>query len=211
MVPLIVASVIASNADELKKILEKLRGHVSAIQLDFMDGNFVRSHSLDFAITLPACFNYEAHLMVESPTKWIHRLPDRIEKVIAHVESEDDVDEIISECRHLNKTIFLALNPKSGVDLIKPYIMKIDGILIMSVEPGQYGAKFLPFTLEKIYPLRRMRDNIIIEVDGGMKPSTARQAFLAGADIITSGSFLVNNDDIDKSMKELNQSIFEDE
>ena len=200
---MIVASVIARNSIDLEKILGKLEGHIKEIQLDFMDGVFVKTHSLDFDLILPDTFNYEAHLMVINPKKWLHALPEKIQKVIIHFESNENIDEVINEARLLGKRVFIAINPNTTIESVYPYLMKIDGVLIMSVEPGQYGAKFIPETLKKIDYIKKMRSNLLVEVDGGMNPVTARQAYLAGADIIASGSFIINNENVAKAINEL--------
>lgn len=203
MTLMIVASVIARNSIDLVKILGKLEGHIKEIQLDFMDGVFVKTHSLDFDLILPDTFNYEAHLMVVNPKKWLHVLPEKIHKVIIHFESNENVDEVINEARLLGKRVFIAINPNTTIESVYPYLMKIDGVLIMTVEPGQYGAKFIPETLKKIDYIKKMRSNLLVEVDGGMNPITARRAYLAGADIIASGSFIINNENVAKAINEL--------
>jgi ribulose-phosphate 3-epimerase len=206
MTLVIVASVIAKNSIDLKKILRKLKGHIKEIQLDFMDGIFVKTHSLDFDILLPDNFNFEAHLMVVNPKKWLHTLPKKIQKVIIHFELNENVEEAINEARLLGKKVFIAINPNTPIESINPYLMKIDGVLIMSVEPGQYGAKFIPETLKKINYIKKIRNNLLVEIDGGMNPINARQAYLAGADIVTSGSFIINNENVTKAIKELEKA-----
>ena len=206
MTLVVVASVIARNSIELEKILGKLKGHIKEIQLDFMDGLFVKTHSLDFDFILPDDFNYEAHLMVVNPKKWLYALPEKIQKVIIHFELNENVDEVINEARVLGKKVFIAINPPTPIESIYPYLMKIDGVLIMSVEPGQYGAKFIPETLKKINYIKKIRNNLLVEVDGGMNPITAHQADLAGADIITSGSFIINNENVLKAINELERA-----
>jgi len=200
---MIVASVIARNSTDLEQILGKLKGHIKEIQLDFMDGKFVKTHSLDFDIQLPNNYNFEAHLMVVNPKKWLHTLPKKIQKVIIHLESSENVDEVINEAKSLGKEVFIAINPNTPIESIKPYLSKIEGVLIMSVEPGQYGAKFIPETLRKISYIKKNYINLLVEVDGGMNPITARQAYLAGADIIASGSFIINSENIEKAINEL--------
>jgi ribulose-phosphate 3-epimerase len=202
----IVASVIARNSVDLGKILGKLKGHINEIQLDFMDGIFVKTHSLDFDIILPDNFNFEAHLMVVNPKKWLHTLPEKIQRVIIHFESRENIDEVINEARKLGKKVFIAINPHTPVESITPYLLKIEGVLIMSVEPGQYGARFIPETLNKINYIKNNGKNLLVEIDGGMNPITARQAYLAGADIITSGSFIINNEDVTKAIDELKKA-----
>jgi ribulose-phosphate 3-epimerase len=206
MTLVIVASVIARNSIDLEKILVKLKGHIKEIQLDFMDGMFVKAHSLDFDFILPDEFNFEAHLMVVDPKKWLHTLPEKIQKVIIHFELNENVDEVINEARLLGKKVFIAINPTTPIESIYPYLLKIDGVLIMSVEPGKYGAKFIPEMLKKINYIKKNRNNLQVEIDGGMNPITARQAYLAGADIITSGSFIINNENVVKAINELKRA-----
>jgi ribulose-phosphate 3-epimerase len=141
--------------------------------------------------------------MVVNPKKWLHVLPEKIQKVIIHFESNENVDEVINEARLLGKRVFIAINPNTPIESIYPYLMKIDGVLIMSVEPGQYGAKYIPETLKKIHYIKKMESNLLVEVDGGMNPITARQAYLAGADIIASGSFIINSENVVKAINEL--------
>jgi ribulose-phosphate 3-epimerase len=99
--------------------------------------------------------------------------------------------------------VSLALKPESGVEVLRPYLDVIDGVLVMTVEPGRYGGKFLPETLSKCRVLREMHESIPIEVDGGMNPHNSRAAREAGASIIASGSFIMKSGDIDDAILQL--------
>ena len=206
MNPIVVAAVIAKDQSELDTSLTKLRGHVNRVQLDYMDGKFVESHSLDFTFNLPTYFEYEAHLMVESPMKWIEKLPASIKTVIVHVETFG-VAEAIKRVKGRNNEVFLALNPSTSVEALKPFLGLIDGVMVMAVEPGKYGAVFIPYTLEKVKELRRNNKELVIEVDGGMNPTTAREARIMGADIIVSGSYIVKSSNVSMVVSELRKSI----
>ncbi|MDX1314429.1 MAG: ribulose-phosphate 3-epimerase, partial [Eudoraea sp.] len=91
--------------------------------------------------------------------------------------------------------------------VVKPYLNELDGVLIMSVHPGQYGATFLPEQLEKVKEIRSINNAITIEVDGGMNDKTMRLAVDAGANQIASGSYILKNSD-PKAAYELLNSLF---
>ena len=87
-----------------------------------------------------------------------------------------------------------------------PRLGEIDGVLVMTVEPGRYGAGFLPWTLEKVRALRVMSSQVTIEVDGGMNPENARAARQAGADVFASGSYIVGSEDVGRAFRELEEA-----
>lgn len=209
MTCLILPSVIAKDQLELNNVIEKVKDHVSWLQLDVMDGKFVPTHSLDFDFELPKSDKkYEAHLMVAEPEKWIQENHDKVNTILFHVEPCQTIKEIIKIINLIklkNKKAGIAVNPETSVDEIKPYIDEIDEILVMTVNPGFYGAKFLPETLEKVKLLRKLRPELDIEVDGGMNPETIELAKHAGANYFIVGSFLQKSDDVKAALQELNK------
>jgi len=207
MNPSIVSSVIAQNQFELDEILDKLRGYLTTIQLDFMDGQFVPGTSLLFSLKLSPFFDYEAHLMVNDPIKWVETIPKVIPKIIVHFESLNDDASILHKIKSKGKRVFLALNPNTPSTVVDPLIDLIDGIMVMTVEPGRYGAPFLPEMLKKVEKIRAKYEDIEIEADGGMNPVTSRLAINAGVNIIASGSFLIKSSNIEKAMKELKNAV----
>jgi len=199
----IVPSVIAGDQDELVALLSRLRGVAGRVMLDFMDGDFVSGRSLQFDPRLPVGFSYEAHLMVRRPLGYLFKLAGRVETVILHIETLDNAGRAISLSRRAGFRVMLALLPQTPVESVAPHLGEIDGVLVMTVEPGRYGGPFLTWTLEKVRALRMMGSNLIIEVDGGMNPENARAARLAGANVFTSGSYIVRSDDARRAFKEL--------
>ena len=105
------------------------------------------------------------------------------------------------------KKIAFALKPETKVSELKGYLQKIDYILILTVHPGFYGAKYLKSSLKKIAPIKKMNPSVKIIVDGGMKPDTIGEAFRAGADFFVSGSFISKADDPKKAIKELRRVL----
>lgn len=203
----IVASIIATRQSELDKRLRKIEGAVHVIQLDVMDGSFVPNGSLDFDIDLAESdYDVEAHLMVDNPTKWIEALADYVDTLIFHYEScEDDkqVNQLIELIHSKNKNAGIAINPETAVEKIEPFLEDLDQVLVMTVNPGAYGADFLPEMLEKVKKLKELKPDLYIEVDGGISDKTIKQASDAGADLFVSGSYLQNAEDTERAANKL--------
>lgn len=207
MEPMIVPAVIAGDQSELGELLSKLRGVANRVMLDFMDGEFVSGTSLQFDLHLPEGFSYEAHLMVRRPLSYLARLAGRVETVILHIETLDDVGRAIVSARRAGFKVMLAISPGTPVEFVAPYLREIEGVLVMTVEPGKFGADFLPWTLDKVRALKVMDGHVTIEVDGGMNPDNARAAREAGANIFASGSYIIRSQDIGRAFRELEEAI----
>jgi len=206
MKPKIVPAIIAKSQIELDEMLEKCVGKVDKVMLDVMDGRFVVNTSLDFDFSLIDVLEYEAHLMVLNPLDFLEKIYDKIQTIIFHVETLENISVAMNAVRAKGLKLTLALNPETDVEAIKPYLNKVDGILVMSVIPGKYGSRFLPETLEKVKTIRKMDEKINIEVDGGMNPKNVRAAGEAGANIFASGSFLLKSDDFISALSELKKA-----
>jgi len=204
---MIVPAVIARDQNELGELLSRLRGVASRVMLDFMDGEFVSGTSLQFDLHLPEGFSYEAHLMVRRPLSYLARLAGSVETVILHIETLDDVGRAIVSTRRAGFKVMLAISTGTPVEFVAPYLREIDGVLVMTVEPGKYGADFLPWTLDKVKTLKVMDGRMTIEVDGGMNPDNARAAREAGANIFASGSYIIRSQDLGRAFRELEEAI----
>ena len=207
MEPMIVPAVIAGDQNELGELLSKFRGVANRVMLDFMDGEFVSGTSLQFDLHLPEGFSYEAHIMVRRPLSYLARLSGRVETVILHIESLDDVGRAIVSARRAGFKVMLAISPETPVEFVAPYLREIEGVLVMTVEPGKFGADFLPWTLDKVRALKVMDGHVTIEVDGGMNPDNARAAREAGANIFALGSYIIRSQDIGRAFRELEEAI----
>lgn len=190
----ILPAIIAQNQNELTKMLKKIP-FAENIMLDLMDGKFVPSSSLDFPMRLPEGQQYQLHMMAVDPLERIKNLPPQVDTVIMHAETLDNIDEAIKATAKQGSKLFIALNPQTPVTVVEPYLKKLNGVLIMSVNPGQYGANFLPEQLAKVRALREKSTEINIEVDGGMSDQTIGLAMAAGANMIASGSFIMKSQD----------------
>lgn len=207
METLIVPSVIATTQEELDETLEKVKGKAQRIMIDIMDGKFVPNTSLNFDFNLPPDFEYEAHLMVNSPLTWIEKYAGKVSIAVMQVETLDDIRKAIEFAKNRGLKVTLALNPETGLDVVLPYLSEIDSVLILSVHPGSYCVEFLPETLEKIKELRKIDKKIPIEVDGCMNIKNAKLARGAGANIFASGSHIVKSDNVENAIKELSLAV----
>ena len=141
--------------------------------------------------------------MAIDPIERLMSAPDEVDTVVLHVEALRSIDDAIKAAKKKGVKIFIALNPETTVDTVKPYLGMLDGVLIMSVHPGQYGAKFLPEQLEKVKTIRGINRTITIEVDGGMNDKSMDKAVAAGANQIASGSYIMKNSDPEAAYKRL--------
>jgi ribulose-phosphate 3-epimerase len=198
----VLPAIIAQNQEELDRMLTRIM-FANNIMLDLMDGEFVDSISLDFPMKLPYGKNYQLHMMTNDPLNRINNIPQQINTIILHIETLDDIERAIKRVRNDKYKIFIALNPKTPLKILKPYVEIIDGALIMTVTPGQYGAQFLPKQLEKVRKLREISNTLNIEVDGGMTDKTIGLAISAGANMIASGSFIMKSSNPKESYDKL--------
>jgi ribulose-phosphate 3-epimerase len=204
----ILPAVIAQTQEELDHLLSRIEGLFDWVMLDFMDGVFVPTSSLQFDFKLPRSFKYEAHLMVNQPKGYLLRLKNCVETVILHVESKG-FKTTLKEARLLGFEVSAAINPSTKLSKILAHISELDRILVMTVEPGQYGAPFVPISLKKVREIRNVAPNIPIEVDGAMNPETIKLAKDAGASIFASGSYLIKSPDISKAKRTLVSAILD--
>lgn len=203
MKPLVVPAIIAESQEELDSMLERLNGKVERVMLDVMDGKFVPNRSLDFDFRLTEGFEYEVHMMAVDPLERLSAMARKVDIAILHVETLTDIRAAIEGVKELGLQLTLALNPGTGVDIIEPYLDEVDGVLVMTVDPGAYGGKYIPEALTKVRSLRGLKPGVPIEVDGGMNVENSRAAREAGANVIASGSFILKSEDVAKAVEAL--------
>jgi ribulose-phosphate 3-epimerase len=203
MKPLIVPAIIAGSQGKLDVMLERLKGKVGRVMLDVMDGRFVPNRSLDFDFRLPEGFEYEVHMMAVDPLERLSTMAGKVDIAILHVETLTDVRAAIEHVRGLALKLTLALNPGTGIDAIEPYLDEVDCVLVMTVDPGAYGGRYIPEALEKVRRIRALDPDVPIEVDGGMNAENSRAAREAGANVIASGSFILKSGDVTQAVEAL--------
>lgn len=199
----IIPSIIARTQEELDYRLDKI-DFSSVIHLDVMDGKFVDNSSLDFDFNLFKIDHiFEAHLMIENPEEWIDKNWNKVDSFLVHIESCNDPVKLIGLVRDKGKRIGFVLNPKTSVDNISDFLGDIDQVLIMAVNPGFYGSRFLPEVLHKVKQLRALKSDLDIEVDGGINDKTIEEVMNSGANLFVSGSHIMNADDSEKVFNDL--------
>ncbi|MBW2974579.1 ribulose-phosphate 3-epimerase [Candidatus Woesearchaeota archaeon] len=203
----IVPAIIAKSQEELDKRIDKVKDYFEILQLDVMDGIFVPTHSIDFDFKLPKTkCRYEAHLMVDNPYEWIVKNNEAADIFLVHIESCREPEKVIGLVRSKGKKIGFVINPKTPLEKIKPYLDRIDQVLVMTVDPGYYGSPFLPEALDKVRELRELKPGLDIEVDGGINADTIKKAYQAGANLFVCGSYLQKSGDVKKAAEGLEKA-----
>ena len=189
-------SVMSKNQKELNAYLKKLKGVSKKLHLDVVDGKFADSKTMWFSFKLSKNFEYNAHLMIKNPEKWIQKNIKKVNLFIPQFEEVKDVSVYIKWMRKERKKIAFAINPETKVKELKPYLNKVDYILVLTVHPGYYGSKFLPKNLRKIKQIKKINPKIKVIVDGGVKDRTIKKFKKYNPDILISGSYI--KDAVDK-------------
>ena len=202
----VIPAIIAETPKELDEKLRRVLGFSKMVMLDVMDGVFVESRSINFTSDLPSGILYQSHLMVKDPLHYAETIRGKVDTAIIHIESISGIKEI-EQIKKMDFNVFLALNPGTPASCVIPHLSLIDGVLIMTVEPGRYGAPFIHGCLNKVAEIKKIKPNLIIEVDGGMTPETASLAKLAGANLFASGSYIVNNSDPYRAFREIEMAV----
>ena len=180
------------------------------IHIDVMDGLFVSDKQ--FTINEIKTLNnismkkLDIHLMVENPINYVKELSNmKIEYITFHIEVDNNINNIISTIKEKDYKVGLAIKPNTDINLLKPYLDKIDLILVMSVEPGKGGQPFLETTPPRINKIKELIQgkDILIEVDGGITEKTIEK--VPNANIAVSGSYIVKSDNYNEKINILLQ------
>ena len=206
--PSILSADFSQLGNEIKRLEE---GGADMIHVDVMDGHFVPNLTIGppviKALRKQCSIKFDVHLMISPVHKYIEAYSDAGADIITiHPEATDNLGESILKIKSLNKKVGVSLNPETKIDLIIDYLEKIDLVLIMSVNPGFGGQKFMPEVLDKIRELKKIQSknnlNFDIEIDGGINFDNCQSVIEAGANILVSGTtvFKSNNGDIKKNI-----------
>ena len=207
--PSILSADFSQLGSEIKRLEE---GGADMIHVDVMDGHFVPNLTIGppviKALRKHCSLKFDVHLMISPVHKYIEAYSEAGADIITiHPEATEDLLSSITKIKKLNKKAGVSLNPETKVDVIKEYLDKIDLVLIMSVNPGFGGQKFMPEVLNKIKELKMIQNekklNFDIEIDGGINFENSKIAIEAGANILVSGTtiFKSNNGNIKKNIE----------
>ena len=207
--PSILSADFSQLGNEIKRLEE---AGADMIHMDVMDGHFVPNLTIGppviKALKKHTSLLFDVHLMISPVHKYIDAYADAGADIITiHPEATEDLKSSILRIKKLGKKVGISLNPETKTDVILNFLDQIHLVLIMSVNPGFGGQKFMPEVLEKIKKLKKIKEekkiNFDIEIDGGINFDNSKAAIEAGANILVSGTtiFKSNNGDIKKNIE----------
>jgi len=207
--PSILSADFSQLGNEIKKLEE---GGADMIHVDVMDGHFVPNLTIGppviKALKKHSSVMFDVHLMISPVHEYIEAYSDAGADIITiHPEATKDLKSSILQIKKLKKKAGVSLNPETKIDIILDVLDQVDLVLIMSVNPGFGGQKFMPEVLTKIKELNKIQKekklNFDIEIDGGINFDNAKEAIKAGANILVSGTtiFKSNNGDVKKNIE----------
>ncbi|MDE7406896.1 MAG: ribulose-phosphate 3-epimerase [Muribaculaceae bacterium] len=198
-------SLLAADFGNLARDVEIVnRSAATMIHLDVMDGVFVPNISFGFpvikAVQKVATKPLDVHLMIVEPQKYIGEVRDWGADIMnVHYEACTHLHRTVSAIHEAGKKAAVTLNPSTPVGVLEDIIADLDMVLLMSVNPGFGGQKFIPNTLKKVSRLRNMiassGSKALIEIDGGVNMQTGRELVAAGADVLVAGSYVFKSSD----------------
>jgi len=205
-------SILSADFSQLGAEIKRLEeGGADMIHVDVMDGHFVPNLTIGppviKALRKHCSLKFDVHLMISPVHKYIKAYADAGADIITiHPEATQNLGDSIKTIQDLEKKVGVSLNPESKIELISEYLEQIDLVLIMSVNPGFGGQKFMPEVLDKIKQLKKIQEekkiSFDIEIDGGINFENCKIAIEAGANILVSGTtiFKSNGGDIKKNI-----------
>lgn len=205
-------SVLTADFLELKEDIKKLEmAGVDMLHLDVMDGIFVPNISFGNpvikSIKAHTSLPLDVHLMIDKPHRYIKEFAEFADYLGFHFEAGSDNAQLLREIRELGCKSTITIKPCTPAESVFPLLPLCDMVLVMSVEPGFGGQKFMPSALDKLSALReeckRQGLDILLEVDGGINQETAPLAVAAGANVLVAGNYIFSAEDMAARVKEI--------
>ena len=213
---LIAASLLSANFSNLQSEIEMINESAAdKFHLDIMDGNFVGNISFGFHIIRHIARHakkpMDFHLMVNNPEKYFQKCKDfGATYVVVHYETCIHLNRTINDIKNLGMKAGVAINPHTPVHLLEDIINDVDLTLVMSVNPGFGGQKFIEHSYKKIKQLKELIQNTnsssLIEVDGGVNPTNAGKLIASGADILIGGKTIFSSENPKQTILDLKKA-----
>lgn len=200
----VIPAILVKNREQLLSHISRVKGLVSTVHIDVMDGKFVPNSTVgpaDF-VGLPTGVSYEFHWMVKDPEEYIKHVRGPHLHMV-HVEAIRNWNAIKIVCKNSGGTLGIVINPGTAIERLAPFMKDVSRVLVMSVNPGFSGQSYIQTVEDKIRSLRKLFPNLEIEVDGGINPETAERASAAGADKIAAASAIYAAPDTGVAIAEL--------
>lgn len=210
----IAPSILSADFGKLNADIATVEPYVDLLHVDIMDGHFVPNITMGPVIvkSIQTKLPIDLHLMIEHPEMYIEEfvkaatangLPKEKVSVTVHQEACKHLHRVIQLIKSFGVKAAVSINPATPVEMIRDVLGDLDMVLIMSVNPGFGGQKFIPVALEKIREIRKLKPDLDIEVDGGINAETAKQCVEAGANILVAGSYVFGAEDRKKAIESL--------
>ena len=209
----IAPSILSADFSKLGEDIERIdKGGADFIHIDVMDGSFVPNISLGLPV-IKSIRNitdkiFDVHLMINNPSNYIDDFINAGADIITvHYEADKHIDRTINYIKSKGIKAAISINPGTPTSVLKNLIPNLDMVLIMSVNPGFGGQKFIPYCLDKIREIKeisnKVNPSLLIEVDGGVDKTNVKEIIEAGANVIVAGSAVFSGGEISDNIRAL--------
>lgn len=208
---IVAPSILAANFNNLLAEVKSV-SKAEFLHIDVMDGHFVPNISLGSVVYAnlkgQVDMVFDVHLMISDPVKYASDFVNAgADYLTFHYEAVNDVKSVINHFKGLGVKVGISIKPNTKVEVLEPFLNDLDLILIMSVEPGFGGQKFIASAIDKISYLHQEKSqnnyHYLIEVDGGINYETAKACVNAGCEVLVAGTYIFKSDDREKTIEDL--------